>query len=508
MGLSISCPFAACTDLETSLSSIGFQEADKSLIKSDVVYSVTPQKMRTQESFKLSSSEEEYQPELSPKHEAAIKLQKVYKSFRTRRKLADCAVLIEQIWWEVLDSAELRRSSISYFDIDKHESAISRWARARTRAARVGKGLSKNCKAQKLALQHWLEAIDPRHRYGHNLHFYYLKWLHSQSKEPFFYWLDIGEGKEVNLVDKCPRSKLQQQCIKYLGPVERKDYEVAIENGKLLYKQTSELLDTTGQTNGAKWIFVLSTTKTLYVGIKKKGYFQHSSFLSGGAALAAGRIIAEKGVLKAVWPHSGHYRPTEENFQDFISFLHENDVDTSSVKMDSIDDDDKEYYGKQNSVNRIRTPSSEEDYSSEKPVEEKTKLKALSSFTRKLSALEIPKHNDLFVNFKTENHKTEPMIDFYSDEEHELVIEDKVSKDSHKETESFNLGRQISCKWSTGAGPRIGCLRDYPSELQSHALEHAKLSPRSLESLNRRNSWKYRTQPSPLSVRPMNLATV
>lgn len=35
----------------------------------------------------------------SPKHMAAIKLQKVYKSFRTRRKLADCAVLVEQSWY-------------------------------------------------------------------------------------------------------------------------------------------------------------------------------------------------------------------------------------------------------------------------------------------------------------------------------------------------------------------------------------------------------------------------
>lgn len=30
--------------------------------------------------------------------------------------------------------------------------------------------------------------IDPRHRYGHNLHFYYHRWLHCQSKQPFFYW--------------------------------------------------------------------------------------------------------------------------------------------------------------------------------------------------------------------------------------------------------------------------------------------------------------------------------
>jgi len=34
----------------------------------------------------------------SPKHIAALKLQKVYKSFRTRRKLADCAILVEQSW--------------------------------------------------------------------------------------------------------------------------------------------------------------------------------------------------------------------------------------------------------------------------------------------------------------------------------------------------------------------------------------------------------------------------
>ncbi|KAI3683458.1 hypothetical protein L1987_83961 [Smallanthus sonchifolius] len=466
MGLSISCPLAACTDLETSLSSIGFQEHDeaKSLIKSisfsshdsesDVIKPVSSQKMRAQESFSLD------RPESSPKHEAAIKLQKVYKSFRTRRKLADCAVLIEQIWlvWKVLDSAELKRSSISFFDIEKHESAVSRWARARTRAAKVGKGLSKNYRS-KTSL-----------------------WAQSSV-----------------LLPKLAALSKQRTLLLLL---ERKAYEVAIENGKFYYKQTGLLIDTVGQTRGAKSIFVLSTTKTLYVGIKKKGSFQHSSFLSGGAALAAGRIVAEKGVLKAVWPHSGHYRPTQENFEDFLSFLHENDVDTSNLKMDSNDDDDKEYLGKQSSISNIRTPSSEEDDISDKTIEEEKKPRLLNNFTRKLSVLEIPKNKDLFLNFKTEKQTTETMLDCYSDEEHELENEDK---DSHKETKSFKLGRQISCKWSTGAGPRIGCLRDYPSELQSHALEEAKLSPRSLKSFNRRNSCAYRTQLSPLSVRSMNL---
>jgi hypothetical protein len=66
---------------------------------------------------------------------------------------------------------------------------------------------------------------------------------------------------------------------------------------------------------------------------KKKGTFQHSSFLAGGAASAAGRLVVEDGILKAIWPHSGHYRPTEENFQDFQTFLKENNVDLSDVKV-------------------------------------------------------------------------------------------------------------------------------------------------------------------------------
>lgn len=42
----------------------------------------------------------------------------------------------------------------------------------------------------------------------------------------------------------------------------------------------------------------------------------------------------------------------------------------------------------------------------------------------------------------------------------------------------FDMSKRLSCKWSTGAGPRIGCVRDYPTELQTRALEHVNLSPR------------------------------
>lgn len=249
--------------------------------------------------------------------------------YRTRGNWSDCAVLVEELRWKALDFASLKHSSISFFNDGKPEETASRWARARTRAAKVGKGLLKNDKAQQLSLQHWLEAIDPRHRYGHNLQFYYDIWFESKSTQPFLYWLDVGEGKQVNL-EKCPRSILQKQCIQYLGPKERKAYEVAIKDGKLIYKVTQLPVHTAAD---EKWIFVLSTCGALFVGQKKKGEFQHSSFLAGGATTCAGRLVLRDGFLKAIWPHSGHYLPKKENFKEFINFLKENNADLTNTKI-------------------------------------------------------------------------------------------------------------------------------------------------------------------------------
>ena len=42
----------------------------------------------------------------------------------------------------------------------------------------------------------------------------------------------------------------------------------------------------------------------------------------------------------------------------------------------------------------------------------------------------------------------------------------------------FEQGSRLSRKWTSGAGPRIGLVRDYPVDLQIKALEQVNLSPR------------------------------
>uniref|UniRef100_A0ACD5TUY5 Uncharacterized protein n=1 Tax=Avena sativa TaxID=4498 RepID=A0ACD5TUY5_AVESA len=390
---------------------------------------------------------------VSPQHQdAAVRLQKVYKSFRTRRQLADCAVLVEQRWWKLLDFALLKQSSVSFFEGGKPETALSRWSRARVRAAKVGKGLSKDEKAQKLALQHWLEACFMGRS---TLDIGTVTTSTTITKAGFAATVEslsstgtvhaeLCEGKEVNLDDHCPRWKLLQQCIRYLGP--------------------------------------------------------------------------------AVWPHSGHYRPTEANFLEFMKYLRNRDVDLTNVKLSPSEGEEGEWLMQRGSLSEpdltaeTIKPEKQEDAKPQPPrADKKKKVKFAPAAPPSTSGGETAVSSPGMIKRSSSGtrlqRKRPPRLTVIKDrmdkgaaeqdagafgdcldickenlfrgpgtegEEVVAVAEEKIMDriNSKMAQRSYQLGQQLSSRWTTGAGPRIGCVRDYPPELQFRSLEQVSLSPR------------------------------
>lgn len=177
-----------------------------------------------------------------------------------------------------------------------------------------------------------------------------------------------------------------------------------------------------------------------------------------------------------------------------------------------MDDEEEVYIGKRSKVH-LRTNSSEDDLETEenfienstsnkvKSREDETAMQMSRSstylgFSQKLANLQSS--DDLLEGLDRENQTADLNADDFllkspldryepaEEDEHDETKEDIIPEEtilqrinSHKEMKSYQLGKQLSCKWSSGAGPRIGCVRDYPSGLQSQALEQVNLSPRS-----------------------------
>ncbi|CAM1504673.1 Fc.00g022640.m01.CDS01 [Cosmosporella sp. VM-42] len=117
--------------------------------------------------------------------------------------------------------------------------------RAAARAQREKANVDRKDRARMMGLQYFLEMVDLKHRYGSNLRMYHEEWKKANTNENFFYWLDYGEGKNIEL-DTCPRDRLAREQVRYLSREERQYYLVDIdEEGRLCWAKNGERIDTT-----------------------------------------------------------------------------------------------------------------------------------------------------------------------------------------------------------------------------------------------------------------------
>ncbi len=94
-----------------------------------------------------------------------------------------------------------------------------------------------------MGLEYFLEMVDHKHRYGSNLRRYHAEWKKSDTTENFFYWLDYGEGKDLDLEDR-PRTRLDTECVRYLSREDRQKYLVRIEEGKFCWAKNDQPITT------------------------------------------------------------------------------------------------------------------------------------------------------------------------------------------------------------------------------------------------------------------------
>lgn len=181
--------------------------------------------------------------------------------------------------------------------------------------------------------------------------------------------------------------------------------------------------------------------------------------------------------MQAIWPYSGHYHPTEENFREFVSFLEEHNVDLSNVKVNFHLIQQKKINWLWNKFINIfsffflqyfQRYAIDDDAPSFIGTNEPQQIMGPTQTSQSISTKNIT-NKGTKINKATE------------------------AKDKKLEGPIFDSSKRLSCKWSTGAGARIGCVRDYPEHLQSRALEQVNLSPRPASA----RPYKYGPIPSP-----------
>jgi hypothetical protein len=131
--------------------------------------------------------------------------------------------------------------------IEEGSPKMTEEQKASVRERRAATKDKRRKQAKMMGLQYFLEMVDLKHRYGSNLRQYHEEWKRTDTNENFFYWLDYGAGKNIEL-DSCPRSRLDREQVRYLNREERQHYLVKVDaEGRLCWAKNGVRIDTTEQ---------------------------------------------------------------------------------------------------------------------------------------------------------------------------------------------------------------------------------------------------------------------
>ena len=216
-------------------------------------------------------------------HEAATKIQKAYRGHRVRRQLDGLTLDPSSRWTEIIREWRYRSAtvprripspSLSFSDGRTRamsDAAKLHWERVVQIAERAGGGgearspqreandyssvkshadaieSEEAADSMLLDMRYFLEMVDQKHRYGANLLVYHEEWLRSETSRNFFYWLDFGEGRSLDLPG-CSRERLDRERIRYLSKDERLSYLTVVDDeGKIRWYKNNELITTSSE---------------------------------------------------------------------------------------------------------------------------------------------------------------------------------------------------------------------------------------------------------------------
>lgn len=160
-----------------------------------------------------------------------------------------------------------------------------------------------------------LEIIDQQHRPCSFLWGRYMAW--------------DGQGNFSEVMGNTDKN------VAYFDDNDRATHTVKITNNQLC-KSTDEVIDTS-QAEGTKpgyYAFALirgaDGSPQLILHPHQKGLYQHSSHNAGNSVLCTGMIRVVQGKITHINNHSGHYRPTREDFRKLFEFLPREIFDTDA----------------------------------------------------------------------------------------------------------------------------------------------------------------------------------